>query len=392
MVRTFLFILMTAISSESTLSTCSTICTDQSNNSNTTHCYGGGCLLIDKDYNRFIVPHSEKDWPLQIKLIITIFSISNINIDEGTFELEMWLQLSWQDDRMRVCQCKDRGNRKFIKLSGEMDSLIWIPDVQVMNLLDVERQVGISRNGGIRLVHHETSTGVLLDMRVQTVLDCHFIASWFPFDNNRCVVRIGSGLHPASQMLISMDTLPDLKMTSNSGFNFTLEMVKSEKQFSSSRYSEGEFRLVGFKIGFQREEDSIILEYMVIIGIMVFMTTLTVILPSDTVDRLGPIGVILIGALTVYYTVSLEFPRADSGPSPLVMYVLAGLGICYFSLLEFVVLLKLRLFKNTWVEMLDKTFLVLGFTTWMMSTVMIWVWLKQVASSCNGRGNCYHNV
>jgi hypothetical protein len=236
-----------------------------------------------------------------------------------------------------------------------VDSLIWIPDVEVMNLLKVEKEVGLSRHVGMRLVNHESSTGVLYDMRVQTVMDCHFISSWFPFDNNLCVVRIGSGLYPASQMLIVIDNMPDMKMISNSGYNFTLEKVDSERHFPLSRYSAGEFQSVGFMIGFKREDQSIVYEYTAIIGIMVFMTTLTVILPSDTVDRLGPIGVILIGALTVYYTVNLEFPRPAIGPSPLVMYVLAGLGICYFSLLEFVVLLKLRQLKNTWVEMLDKT-------------------------------------
>ena len=127
-VSTFLIlfiILMTTISSEFMLSTtCSSICSNQTISLNTTHCYGGACLQLDKDYDRFSVPHSGTYRPHQVKLTITIFSISNIDIDEGTFELEMWLQLSWQDDRMRVCQCKDRGNKNFIKLSGEMGSLI----------------------------------------------------------------------------------------------------------------------------------------------------------------------------------------------------------------------------------------------------------------------------
>ena len=36
-------------------------------------------------------------------------------------------------------------------------------------------------------------------------------------------------------------------------------------------------------------------------GVMVIMTTLTIILPTDTVDRLLPISVII-----VYYTISLD--------------------------------------------------------------------------------------
>ena len=48
------------------------------------------------------------------------------------------------------------GNRKFIKLSGEVVNLI--ADVQVMNMLNVEKEVGLSRHVGRR-----SSTGVLHD-------------------------------------------------------------------------------------------------------------------------------------------------------------------------------------------------------------------------------------
>ena len=60
-------------------------------------------------------------------------------------------------------------------------------------------------------------------------------------------------------------------------------------------------------------------------GVMVIMTTLTIILPTDTVDRLLPISVII-----VYYTISLDFPHLVGR----VIYLLTDLAICLFSLLE----------------------------------------------------------
>ena len=393
----------TSVSSISALSNCITICSTShliSHLPQSTTCYGGACLQLEKNYNRFSIADSGTDTPHQVKLAITIFSISNIEIDEGSFEVEMWLQLTWQDDRLRVCQCRERGNRKFIKLSGELEDVIWMPDLEVMNLLDVEKEVGLSKHGGVRLVNHENTTGVLYDMKIQAVINCHFIASWFPFDSNLCVVRIGSDLHPASQMVISMDKLPDLKMKSSIGFDFTLEKLDDEQSsyFPLSRYSGGEFQCVGFKIGFRRIPVSIMYQYTAMIGIMVIMTTLTVILPSTTVDRLGPIGVILIGALTVYYTVSLNFPRPATGLSPLVIYVLTGLGICYFSLIELCLVLKVRRQDNhAWVERVDKTFLGLGLITWVISTLVLWLGGQFLADKCaNGfkgeSGACYHNV
>jgi hypothetical protein len=270
---------MTSVTSISALSNCNTICSTLiSHLPQSTTCYGGACLQLEKNYNRFSIADSGTDMPYQVKLAITIFSISNVEIDEGSFEVEMWLQLTWQDDRLRVCQCRERGNRKFIKLSGELEDVIWMPDLGVMNLLDVEKEVGLSKHGGVRLVNHENTTGVLYDMKIQAVINCHFIASWFPFDSNLCVVRIGSDLHPASQMVISMDKLPDLKMKSSIGFDFTLEKLDEEQSsyFPLSSYSGGEFQSVGFKIGFRRISASIMYQYTAMIGIIVIMTTLTV--------------------------------------------------------------------------------------------------------------------
>jgi len=349
---------------------------------------------LSEDYDRFSVPKDPTNMPHDVKLGISVFSISNIDMREGIFDLEMWLQLSWQDERMRACQCQDRGNRKIIKLSGELAQDIWIPDLKVLNLVNVEKEVGISKTGGIRLVTHESNAGVLYDIRVQTLIDCNFIASWFPFDNNVCVLRIASDLHPVNEMFLTMDKLPELKKSKGSGFTFTIDWLSDDETrlLPLSRYSSGDFQCVGFRIGFKRDGQSTIYQYTAIMGVMVIMTTLTIILPNDSVDRLGPIGVILVGALTVYYTVSLDFPRPVGGVSPLVIYVLTGLAICYFSLLEFVVLLKFRRQPgNMWVDRLDKTFLVVGLITWVCMTVVVWVLGKDMAGHC-GEEECYHNL
>ena len=201
-------------------------------------------------------------------------------------------------------------------------------------------------------------------------------------------------LHPVNEMFLNMDKLPELKKSQGSGFNFTIDWLSDDERrlLPLSRYSSGDFQCVGFRIGFKRDGQSTIYQYTAIMGVMVIMTTLTIILLNDSIDRLGPIGVILVGALTVYYTVSLDFPRPVGGVSPLVIYVLTALAICYFSLLEFVVLLKFRRQPgNMWVDRLDKTFLVVGLITWVCLTVVVWVWGKVMAGHC-GEEECYHNL
>eukprot|EP00092_Neocalanus_flemingeri_P026430 GFUD01028650.1.p1 GENE.GFUD01028650.1~~GFUD01028650.1.p1 ORF type:complete len:404 (+),score=110.26 GFUD01028650.1:55-1266(+) len=390
-------ILMTG-SSLSTLSPCTTICSNSPPPS--TSCYGGSCLQLDKTYNRFSIPVSRSGKVLEVKLGVALFSISNIDVAEGSIEVELGLQLNWQDERMRVCQCKERNIRKLVKLSEELEDEIWLPELVVLDVLDVEKEVGLSKHGGIRLVHHENSTGVIWDMRINAVINCYFVATWFPFDSNLCLVRLGSDLHPTTQLNISMDKLPGLKVRSKNGFKYTLGQLEEvqSRYFPLSKYSKGQFRCAGFKIGITRDGGSIVMQYAAVMGILITMTCLTVIWPSTTVDRLGPMAVTIIGVLTIYTTVNLNYPPAATGLHPLVLYVLIGLGICYLFLLEFVVVLIIRKHHKTWVERIDQTFLVVGLISWVCCTVFLWMRVEFLANSCeegfggDEEGVCYHNL
>jgi len=396
-------IMMASPSTASMLSTCSSICAEEKHDDlaqcyggDCTMCYGGDCLYLSEDYDRFSAPNMSADTslPHQVELVTTIFSISNIDIDEGMFEVEIWLQLSWQDNRMRACQCQDRGNRKVLQLSGDLDKFIWIPDLDMLNLLEMEYEVDSSSMGGIKVVSHEHSAGVLYDIRLDAVISCHFVASWFPFDNNICLLMIGVG-HPASEMLISMHEQPHLKMNYSSGYSISIQrlpVLKTKQQFTVSRYStKGEFQSIGFGIGFKRDDHSIMDEYTAIIGVMIIMSTLSLVLPHS--DRLGPIGIILLGALTVYYTASIEFPRPAGSFSPLIVYVLSGGVICCLSLLQFAILLRLKTHTGSRVgDKLDTIFLVLGILAWPVTTVLVWVVGRSMAGNCvNGDDECYHN-
>jgi len=380
-----------------TLSPCTTICS-HSHRPHSTTCYGGACLQLEESYNMFSVPRSAADEALPVKLAMTLYSVSNIDIDEGSFEVELGLQLNWKDNRMKLCQCEERSNRKTIKLSGQLEDEIWMPDVEVLDVLAVEKEVGLSKHGGIRLVQHEDATGVIYDIRINVVINCNFIATWFPFDSNICLVRLGSDLHPVNHMNVSMDKLPDLTLKPSNGFEYSLEQLEEgQRRFLPfSSYSHGEFQCVGFKLGITRMGNSVMMQYMAIMGMLVIMTILTVILPAS-MDKLGPIAVLLIGALTVYTTVNTNSPRPTTGLSPLVIYVLMGMSICYVSLLEFFVVLRFRRQNmETWVERLDKIFILVGLLSLVISTVIFWGF-GEFADMCEERfggkeGICYHNV
>jgi len=307
--------------------------------------------------------------PLQVKLDMTVFSISNINFTEGLFEAELGLQMSWEDEKMQVCQCSERQSREFIRLPGRMKDKIWMPDLVIMSVVEVQKEEGISKHSGIRLVHHHDSTVVVSDSRIQAVIDCKFNSDKFPFDNNNCSVRVCSDLHPSSQLDISMKKLPRMLSKTSPGYTITLEHLPIDESRVSppSKQTEGQYHCGGFKLVIARRGVAVMTIYSVIMGMLVIMYTLTVILPYPAVDRLAPMAVLLIGALTVFSTVSRSFPLPDTTMSPLVTFILVSIILCC------VILNTNEAFRINRMEWIDK--ISLAWTTLVMTVNLLFVWM-----------------
>ena len=376
------------------LSPCPTICLGEDSSNHSIYCLGEDCIQQEDSYNKFSVPekNTQDTKPLQVNLDMTVFSISNINFAEGLFEVELGLQMSWKDNKMQVCQCSQRQSREFIRLPGRMRDKIWMPDLVVKSVVDVQKEVGISKHSGIRLVHHHDSTVVISDSRILTVLDCNFIAEHFPFDKNLCLVRVCSDLHPSSKLNITMDKLPNMQMQTSPGFDISVHRLNEDEMRISplSVHADGQFRCGGFKLGFTRSGEAVMTLYTAIMGMLVIMTTLTVILPYPVVDRLAPMSVLLIGALTVFSTVNRSFPRADSSMSPLVIYILVSIIISFFLLLGFCVILNIREnCRNIFMEVIDKISLALGLLLLLVNIVVAW---KHILDPDRGRKGVWDNL
>ena len=118
--------------------------------------------------------------------------------------------------------------------------------------------------------------------------------------------------------------------------------------------------------------------------VMAIMTTLTVILPDNV--RLGPIGITLLGALTVYYNVSVENSVMWT---PIIVLVVGGYFLCYSSVAQLIVLLTRG---RRQADKVDIIYLVVGLVSAVLLPVVVWlVGHAMTDSVCDGEGGCYHN-
>ena len=389
--RIFLVLLtMTIPGKGAMLPSCVEICDDarwQKEDDNKRIRLGGSCLYLADHYDQLAVPDLSTDD--EIHLSITIFSISNINIKEGMYDVEMRVRMHWLDNRIRACQCTDRGNRKGIHLSEDVGERIWVPDLVLVDDLHTKYELSAAAIGGLFMVSHDRGVGVYYDIRVDAVVGCDFDVAWSPFDSNICPLRLASRV-PKSKMKIIMNKLPELKI--NSTGQYKLEPVslcasETKKCIPQSKYSAGEGQCVGAAVSIIRNDKySIVVQYTAIITVMTIMTTFTVILPDN--DRLGPIGITLLGALTVYYSVSGSDENSALW-NPLIVLVMGGYFICYSSVFQLILLL---IRGRRQADKVDLIFLAVGMGSAVLLPVVGWVAGYVLAGSvCEGEGVCYHN-
>jgi len=383
------WLIIAKISEEEMLPSCHHICNEKEWASSSSHqrmCYGGDCLYLSDSYDKLAHPDMGTGEAYKVHFCSSITTVSNVDVVEGTYEVEMRIRLMWEDNRMMACQCQERGNKKAIKISGLVEDKIWIPDIELVDVLDVKYELESRDMGGVVLVPHDLSVGVHYDVRLGGVMACDFETNWFPYDNNVCLLRFGSNV-PKSSMTIVMDELPVLRVKKVGDYELeVMNLTEKERRCPfQSRYIHGEVQCFGVALGFKREYFTTNLEATAISLVLVLMTIFTVILSRS--DRLGTIGATLLGALTVYYTFSLELPDKCT---PRTCFVLAGLAICFTALLQSVVRMTCLRRHRDWV---DKVFLVIGVLSGVLTPLMVWNISHLLADNvCEGKDEvCYQN-
>ena len=137
---------------------CYLICNEKEWDSSSSRrmCYGGDCLYLTDTYDKLVHPEMGTGEAYKVHFCSSITTVSNVDVVEGTYKVEMRIRLMWEDNRMMACQCQERGNKKAIKISGLVEDKIWIPDIKLVDVLDVKYELESRDMGGIVLIPHDS--------------------------------------------------------------------------------------------------------------------------------------------------------------------------------------------------------------------------------------------
>ncbi|KAK2713483.1 pH-sensitive chloride channel 2-like [Artemia franciscana] len=142
--------------------------------------------ITDQDvYDKREPPLSEG--PISVEASVSMTMLSDVDIHESDFSTELWVELSWKDERLAFSYFPDGPE----VLQGEIEfaEKIWKPSLYVLN----EKQSSVVKFPQANVLIEITPDGhITYSFRLQSKVYCAISLANFPFDVQKCNLHIGS--------------------------------------------------------------------------------------------------------------------------------------------------------------------------------------------------------
>jgi len=231
------------------------------------------------------------------------------NVDEQKHEIStlVWLSLSW-NDMFLGWNRSEYGNSKIWLLSSD----VWTPDIEVYNavkttnLRQYQDMVEVTNTGDVSWVRPLLIT-----------TPCNMKLESFPFDQQECLLRLGSWLYSGEELDIILADGSKREKSYQEHPEWSLLGTSAETQVVFYDGTEEPFLDVTYTVKIRRESD----RYVNTIIIPVFIATILTILSTLVPHHLPTVRLIILlftGFLICFFTLSKESHTGYLGN--LVMY------------------------------------------------------------------------
>ena len=141
-------------------------------------------VCIPRNYNSFQLPREDGN-----KVGVSLSYIKVISVDEDEFSItfETFFNIDWQDERLEIT--KHHSKAGLMPVDEELIDDIWKPNVFIYDLNSFEVTEVLGRSSGVWV---DEMKNVLYSQAVRMKVFCSMDFGRFPFDVQRCKIRVGS--------------------------------------------------------------------------------------------------------------------------------------------------------------------------------------------------------
>jgi hypothetical protein len=286
-----------------------------------------------KEYDKF--QYNVSGRPLRVRLDLRVWKVSRVVLAEHHFTAHLQLQLTWVDPQLALCSC------------GGADlatTRVWLPDIDIRQMRSKKGILG--RRGAKQRVRLRRAGGdggvtVTYDQEVRVELACPFITTYFPFDRNKCMVRIGSFSYNESQVVMELGAARMPARPRHPDFLLRLQPLRAKDRVVERVAAGGETRTYiygGLQLLVERGGElvwRVLLPYSVSPALLVLVSVFGLVfftgrpVPGLGVDYLDAVAVCLLGIMFILTEATNSTP---DDLHPVINFIhgcIAAIASCY---------------------------------------------------------------
>jgi hypothetical protein len=271
------------------------------------HCANLMCVVKKEGYNRYQTPKKKLD----VKFDVELLDLWQLNMLKNQMDIKMWLRMTWTDPSLTLCDCS---NHNRAQTGQNLEEHIWTPDLIVEEAVRISRvspfDFDLRREGD-----EKRGLRVAMAMELRLTVSCALAELHYPYDQNRCIVRLASHNHGHKEVKFVR-----VRVSSHNIIYKDLEVNATE--LCEKEVVDGKD---GFKIILRRDGDKMRWRYGFLLSVFVFVT-LSVQQPlvwrgPGINDQSGPIVEVMLMAFYILFSVYGKIPpAADQEGVDIVLY------------------------------------------------------------------------
>ncbi|XP_063713402.1 neuronal acetylcholine receptor subunit beta-4-like [Symsagittifera roscoffensis] len=261
-----------------------------------------------------------------------IQQIINIDVKQEQMTVLFWQRMTWVDSTISW-RPEDFGNISHFTISPHH---IWIPDIVVYNRVG---NFDENKKSTIPLMVYSDGR-VKWNKPMLLISTCNIHIRHFPYDRQRCDIKIGSWIHSANEITIN----------NNQGFmdenhyilNGEWHLVGTVAKFNRAVYDHIPYTDVTYSVHLQRRPKFYEKNIVIPTALISLLATLVFLLPPESGEKIG-LSITVFLALCVNLLLVAEMMPATSLETPIIgEYYLISISMVAMSLVATVVVLNVH--------------------------------------------------
>jgi len=307
---------------------------------------------VPYNYSMLQSPFGENEL-FNVKFSLVIQEIREVNDNDETIQIQMFLKRSWKERRILVNDTSSRWKRNKGVLTENLGILhyLWRPYITIYRLVDFKKHTVINDLTGIRVQKDKT---VQHSVQALITLSCPMNFKMFPFDRHICFFMVGSYYDPVEDLTCSeeynwVDGSEETLGTRMLQYDVELTKLRDEKRNVSWFSSNTSYAACGFEIHLKRKVGMMIWYVYLPFYFYVVVSWISFVVPVKVVPaRLGGLMVVFLISINTFNSTKVTEPgAASSGLNKLDLFMITCILFIFGAIMSYTWILFLLTVMTT---------------------------------------------